>query len=217
MQQELAIAIENSNISNTAYSVSRISRNQTEKYILEIHYAKRYPQIKYAYGLFKNNKLVGVVTYGIPASRALCKGIAGEEYIDDILELNRLCLLDNLKNEASMLVASSLKQLPKPKIVVSYADSSQNHVGYVYQATNFIYTGLSDKHKEWRMVDSNIHSKNICKMYSLEERRNNPDKFIHIDRPRKHRYLYICGDKRYKKKMLSEIKYPIQDYPKCSN
>jgi len=217
MQQELAITINKTNISNTNYSVSRISRNQTEKYILEIHYAKRYPQMKYAYGLFKNEKLVGVITYGIPASRSLCKGIAGEEYIDDILELNRLCLLHNLKNEASMLVASSLKELPKPKIVVSYADSSQNHIGYVYQATNFIYTGLSDKRKEWRMINDNRHSKTICEKYSLEERKNNPDKFIHIDRPRKHRYLYICGDKRYKKNMLSKIKYPIYPYPKCNS
>jgi len=217
MQQELAITIDSTNISNTDYSVRRISRDQTEKYILEIHYAKRYPQMKYAFGLFKDALLVGIVSYGIPASRSLCKGIAGEEQAGDVLELNRLCLLNNLKNEASMLVSCSLKQLPKPKIIVSYADSSQNHVGYVYQATNFIYTGLSDKHKEWRMVDSNVHSKNICKMYTLEERKNNPDKFIHIDRPRKHRYLYICGDKRYKKKMLPKIKYGIQPYPKCNN
>tara|TARA_Y100001938_G_C7907162_1_gene337655 strand:+ start:39 stop:692 length:654 start_codon:yes stop_codon:yes gene_type:complete len=217
MQQELEIATETTKILNANYSVSRISRSQTEKYILEIHYAKRFPQIKYAFGLFKENLLVGIVTYGIPASRSLCKGIAGKEYINDVLELNRLCLLNNLKNEASMLVASSLKQLPKPKIIVSYADSSQNHVGYVYQATNFTYTGLSDKHKEWRMLGSNVHSKNICKMYSLEERKNNPDKFIHIDRPRKHRYIYICSDKRYKKKMLSKMKYATHPYPKCNS
>ena len=217
MQQELEITIKKTNISNTDYSVRRISRNQTKKYILEIHYAKRFPQIKYAFGLFKNDKLVGIITYGLPASRALCVGIAGKEHVDDILELNRLCLLHNLKNEASMLVASSLKELPKPKIVVSYADSSQNHIGYVYQATNFIYTGLSEKRKEWRMINDNRHGRTICEKYSLEERKNNPDKFIHIDRPRKHRYLYICGDKRYKKNMLSKIKYPIYPYPKCNS
>ena len=36
-----------------------------------------------------------------------------------------------------------IKATRKPKIVVSYADTSKGHVGYVYQATNFIYTGMS--------------------------------------------------------------------------
>ena len=67
------------------------------------------------------------------------------------------------------------------------------------------------------MINDNRHGRTICEKYSLEERKNNPDKFIHIDRPRKHRYLYICGDKRYKKNMLSKIKYPIYPYPKCNS
>jgi hypothetical protein len=69
-----------------------------------------------------------------------------------VLELNRLVLKYNKKNEASMLVGKSIKLLPKPKIIISYADISQNHIGYIYQATNFIYTGLSAKRKEWQMT-----------------------------------------------------------------
>ena len=33
--------------------------------------------------------------------------------------------------------------------------TSQNHTGNISKATNFIYTGLSDKRTEWRMKDSN--------------------------------------------------------------
>ena len=112
-------------------------------WLLNKHYAKRIPQIMFAFGLYEENSMVGVITYGIPASPPLCMGICGKEYSDKVLELNRVCLMDNTKNQASFLVANSIKLLPKISIIVSYADTEHGHVGYVYQATNFLYTGLS--------------------------------------------------------------------------
>ena len=199
------------------YQVVRISYDQTKPFILDIHYAKRMPSISYSFGLYLENELVGVVTYGSPASSSLCRGIAGDDYKKIVLELNRLVLKNNVKNEASFLVSNSFKQLPKPSIIVSYADTSQNHTGYIYQATNFIYTGLSDKRTEWRMKNTNKHSKTICEQYTLEERKGDPDRFYIIDRPRKHRYIYIIANKKDKKKLLKELKYPISPYPKGEN
>ena len=199
------------------YQVLRISYNETKPFILDIHYAKRMPSISYSFGLYLENELVGVVTYGSPASSSLCRGIAGDDYKKIVLELNRLVLKNNIKNEASFLVSNSFKQLPKPSIIVSYADTSQNHTGYIYQATNFIYTGLSDKRTEWRMKNTNKHSKTICEQYTLEERKGDPDRFYIIDRPRKHRYIYIIANKKDKKKLFKELKYHISDYPKGIN
>lgn len=198
----------------SGYSVERISYADTKPFILDIHYAKRMPSISYAYGLFKDNNLIGMVSYGSPPSPALCKGIAGEENKGLVIELNRLVLKNNEKNQASILIGASFKLLPRPKIIVSYADTEQEHIGVVYQATNFIYTGLSDKRKEWRLKGSNIHSKTVCETYSLEERKNNTDKFEQVDRPRKHRYIYFIGGKNEKKGLLKQLNYKIQDYPK---
>jgi len=196
------------------YEVKKINYNDTKPFILNIHYAKRMPSISFAYGLFLNNELVGIVSYGSPPSQSLCKGIAGVNNKHLVLELNRLVLKHNKKNEASMLVGQSFKLLPKPKIIVSYADTSQGHTGFIYQATNFIYTGLSDKRTEWRMINNNKHSKTICEQFTLTERKNNPDKFYLIDRPRKHRYLYLIGSKKEKKNLIKQLKYPILNYPK---
>ncbi len=196
------------------YDILRISYEETKPFILDIHYAKRMPSITYAYGLYRGLSLIGIISYGSPVSPALCKGIAGEKNKDDVLELNRLVLKENKKNQASMLIAASFKLLPKPKIIVSYADSEQDHLGIVYQATNFLYTGLSDKRTEWRMKGSNLHSKTVCDIYSLEERMNNPDKFINIERPRKHRYIYLLGGKIWKKNMSKQLAYKTMDYPK---
>ena len=144
----------------------------TYNWLLKKHYAKRIPNITNAFGLFDESELIGVVTYGIPPSPALCMGVCGEEHSSKVLELNRLCLQDNDKNQSSFLISQSLKMLPKPKIVISYADISQGHVGYVYQATNFLYTGLSAKRTEWRIIGSNLHSKTITEQSTIEERKS---------------------------------------------
>jgi len=86
-----------------------ISYNETKPFILNIHYAKRIPSvIQYSFGLFYKSELVGMVSYGTPASPDLCKGICGEEYKHLVKELNRLVLINNIKNEASLLIANLL-------------------------------------------------------------------------------------------------------------
>lgn len=188
--------------------VTEIKSFETYSWLKKLHYAKRIPCISYAFGLYLHNDLIGIVTYGLPASDAVCKGICGSNYKDKVIELNRLCLIDNHKNNASFLVGNSLKLLPKPKIVVSYADTAMNHNGYVYQATNFIYTGLTLKRKEWVLKGKNLHPRHIDKFNENAELR---------DRSQKHRYIYFLGNKKEKKEFLNNLKYQIEPYPKTQN
>lgn len=194
-----------------------IKYEECENWLLKIHYAKRIPCIEYSFGLYNNKSLVGVITYGSPPSPSLCVGICGDKYKNIVIELNRLVLKNNEKNLASFFISQSFKLLPKPLIIVSYADTSMNHNGYVYQATNFIYTGLSAKRNEWRIKNSNLHSKTISQLYTLNERKNNKDKFIHTERSQKHRYIYFLGSKVQKKQMLKALNYNIEPYPKNEN
>jgi len=178
-----------------------IKTHETEPWIMEKHYARRMPCISYAFGLFKNNYLVGIVTYGIPASNSLCEGVCGKENKHHVLELNRLCLLNNEKNESSFLVANSIKMLPKPKIIVSYADSAQGHIGYVYQATNFLFTGTT-KERTDMFAGEGKHSRHAI------------DPTIRQFRSAKHRYLYFHGTKYQKKLFNLSLNYKILNYPK---
>jgi hypothetical protein len=170
----------------------------------------------YAFGLYDDEKLVGVVTYGIPASPSLCMGICGKEWSEKVLELNRLCLQDNSKNQSSFLVSNSIKLLPKPTIVVSYADTGQGHVGYVYQATNFLYTGLSANRVDWTVKGlEHKHSKTLSDGMTLESiKEKYGDDFYYTERSRKHRYILFHGSKTDKKIMRKLLKYNIEPYPK---
>ena len=124
------------------YKVSSIKKELCYDWLLNKHYAKRVPSIMYSFGLFKTNILVGVLTFGMPPSSTLANSICGEKYKNIVLELNRLVVNDGLdKNCLSYFVSNSIKQLPKPKIIVSFSDMNMSHNGYIYQATNFIYTG----------------------------------------------------------------------------
>ena len=189
--------------------------------LLNVHYAKRIPSISYAYGLFEDGNLVGCVTYGTPSSSHLRSGVCGEEYASNILELNRLCLIDNKRNQASKLVSKSLSMLPRPSIVVSFADGEQGHVGYIYQACNFIYCGLSAKRTDWAIRGAEkMHGQSIADEFRGVENRSNAmrakygDDFYLKPRSRKHRYLYFLGSKNWKKKALSNLRYAVEQYPK---
>ena len=148
----------------TNYIVKSIKSELCKDWLLNKHYAKRLCSISYSFGLFyKNNILVGVITFGMPPSSTLAKSICGLEYKNYILELNRLVVNDGLpKNCLSYFVSNAIKKLPNNKIIVSFADANMNHNGYIYQATNFIYTGTSSNtHKFIDKFGKEFHFRNI--------------------------------------------------------
>jgi hypothetical protein len=145
------------------YTVESIKKELSKEWLLYKHYAKRTPSISFCFGLFKDNILVGVITFGMPPSSTLASSICGEKYKSIVLELNRLVVNDGLdKNALSYFVSNSINQLPKPKIIVSFSDNNMNHNGYIYQATNFIYTGQTANDTMYIGKDGNeFHFRNL--------------------------------------------------------
>jgi len=187
------------------YKVKSIDSFQCKDWLLNKHYAKRIPSIEYSFGLFCGNVLVGVCTFGQPASPNVNKGICGDNYGKYVIELNRLVTDDGIdENCLSYFVGTCLRVLPKPKIVVSYSDSSM-HYGYIYQATNFIYTG-SGEPRTHLAAEGGKHPRHYVK--ENEER---------IEWTPKHRYLYIVGNKQFKKEITNNLRYQVLPYPKGDN
>lgn len=84
--------------------VRRISFDDAKPFLLGIHYARRLPCVTDAFGLFLDGKIIGVVTYGVPASRPLCVGLAGKENAENVRELNRLCILPEYNGGGTILL-----------------------------------------------------------------------------------------------------------------
>lgn len=188
------------------YIVKSIDSYLCKDWLLNKHYAKRLCSISYSFGLFNNNILIGVLTIGKPASPQLCNGVCGIENSKYVYELNRLCVNDNLeKNVLSYFVSKSLKLIDENMILVSYADTKMNHNGYIYQATNWIYTGATKERTDIGLEDG-THSRHYNK---------NIDYSIRKFRSSKHRYIYFLG--KLRNRFLKELNYKIQPYPKGEN
>jgi len=187
------------------YHVQSINKDEVKPWILTKHYAHRMPSVLYAFGLYESKELVGVCTFGM--SPNYIENKAWHPF--DCLEFNRLIINTESKNAASYLVGNAIKLMKKPTVFISYADIRQGHVGYVYQATNWIYTGIGGEGQRIYIMKNGDerhqrHEDTIDK--SLVER---IEKTVG-----KARYYYLHGSKTQKKQMLKALRYPILPYPK---
>jgi hypothetical protein len=198
------------------WTVERIDNSTAQQIIVENHYLHRKAPCSAAFGLFDDmGRLLGVVMYGTPSSAPLRSGICGPDEAMNVIELTRLWIHDDApKNGESFLIGRSLKNCGK-EIVVSFADTEQNHLGIVYQATNWIYTGLSAKRTDWTVEGENKHGQTWGDKFTAAEMREKfGDRFSLQPRSRKHRYVFINAKGGRKKELLSKLKYQVCDYPK---
>ena len=135
-----------------------------------------------------------------------------------------MCVDNKDKNCLSYFVSQTLKMLPKHKIIVSYSEIEQGHNGYIYQATNFLYTGHSHTQKDWKLKGKeNIHTRTLMDEFAFEKNRVKKlkekygDELYQVKRKAKNRYIYFVGNKTQKKNMLNNLKYEVQPYPKGKN
>ncbi len=215
-------------------SVQKVPKSVYSDWLLNKHYAKRLCSVSYAYGLYIDQEIKGVVTYGMSPSATLAESIAGEKYKKIVYELNRLITVDDLpKNALSQFVTKSFKLLPKPLIIVSFADPNNGHNGYIYQATNFIYTGISSNSIQYTFPDGKeFHFKNFRhKKHSstfqkeigkTKDQISNQDIINFYDLQKKniegkHRYIQILGSKTDKRSIMRDFKLDVLQYPKGEN
>jgi hypothetical protein len=202
-------------------SIVEISRKDYLPFLLDIHYARRVPSISRAFGLMVDGDLEGVATYGTPPSATLRRGVCGSDFEASVIELNRLCLIHNERNDASWLVSASIRQMARDAVYVSFADTNQGHSGIVYQACNFLYCGLSAKRTDWKVKGrENLHGQTIADEFRGQPNRaalmreKYGDDFYLAPRSRKHRYVLIAGSRKFKQAARAALKYSVEDYPK---
>jgi hypothetical protein len=183
------------------YHIEKINKKEAEIILNKFHYLSKQGfgfRSNFNYGLFLDDKLIGITIYHTLSVPETAKGMFGLERDKQsgIYELGRLALDPHCyeKNLTSWFLSRTiklLKQETQVKCILSYADSDF-HNGYIYQATNFKYYGLTDKKKDFYILQDDgsykKHQRGKIKGLSGEWR----------DRSRKHRYL-ILFDKELKK------------------
>lgn len=179
------------------------------------HYSNSLPPGKtFKVGVWENKKFIGAIVY---AYGACC--YVGHEFSlrqDQWVELTRVAL-NKHKTEVTKLVSISLKILKKEcpglRLVVSYADQNQDHLGVIYQAGNWIYVGETKRTRNILINGELKHTRTVSSSYGnkrMDYLRKHVDKNAKAvySKP-KYKYLMPL-DKKMRKKILRLKK----DYPK---
>lgn len=222
-------------------TIRPITKKTAKDIIEKHHYTHNFSSCRYSLGVYykkenvhkfldtNNEELIGCIVYGHPVGSLAVNSISEELEFNNVLELTRLFIFDGYgKNIESFVISQSFRWLkknaPNIKVLISYADPEQSHLGIIYQATNWNYQGIGysklmpsysirlTENGEWihsRTVGSKFQSRNIEHLKRVIGKT-----FWRKEESSKHRYLYFLCDKREKKRLVNSLKYPPMKYPK---
>ena len=194
----------------TGLSVGSISWRNSVEIMRNYHYLGRPPgTTAKCYGLYRGGEVMGAIIYG-NIFRKNAARICGVKWADSVLELSRLWVTDELpRNTESWFIARSLRLLradrPDIAILLSYADSNVGHVGTIYQATNWLYTGAST---EGQTVDSDGNP------ISRRKLKRGATGYTRAHRCPKHRYVMFLGARHTRRELRHSLRWPVLPYPK---
>src|SRR4051812_11720092 len=163
------------------------------------HYSERMPSGKLIkIGVWEDEKFIGCILFGRGANNCLGKPYGMKQ--TQCCELVRIALTTHV-TPVSRIISIALKMIakfcPDIKMIVSFADTDQNHHGGVYQASNWVYAGKTTAAEEYIVNGKRMHGRSMRALYGT-----------HIDKPyitkvmgsSKHRYLYFL-DKDFMKEL----------------
>ena len=186
--------------------------------IVRNHYLHSLPGgTQLCFGVFLGKRLMGALTIGCGPSQAY--RLVGGAAPDECGVLTRLWLSDELpRNSESRVLGIVLRALRKDtglKFLVSYADPSQGHLGTIYQATGWLYTGLSEATPLYDIGDGVArHSRSFSHAYRSHSVRHFARHGIEVrlvPQAPKHRYLFFI-DKRWRRRLnVPDLPYPKRD------
>ncbi len=95
------------------------------------------------FGVWEDGKFIGAVVYGRGSNSNIGKQIHLTQ--TQICELVRVALRPHT-TPVSRIIAITIQFMKKSNVglqaIVSYADDGQGHIGTIYQAGNWLYTGI---------------------------------------------------------------------------
>jgi hypothetical protein len=231
--------VEGKEYCNTSnYYLIPTTKDEVYDMVVNKHYAGRWTGASLILGIYErgnkphqffdliSDKLVGCVVYGSPVARHGVKSISPTLDFDEVWELKRLWVEDGHgSNIESYSISQSIKYIkqnhPNIKVLISYADPMENHLGLVYRATNWMYQGNEVSHsgtmyqyrfsdeEQWLSPRAMNNKIGVCGLTDVLK--VYPQiKYKPIER--KHRYLYFTCSKSEKKKIIKDLKHPILSY-----
>jgi len=193
-----------------------ISHIEAKNLLVGHHYLRSFPGgTKLCFGVLMSNRLLGALTLGV--GPFLGYKIVSDANPDDVVTLTRFWLSDELpSNSESKVLGLALRALKKDtclKFVLAYSDPSAGHLGTIYQASNWLYIGLSSATPLYDIGDGVLHhSRTLAHQlgtHSIRYLTSNGINVKLVPQLPKHRYVYFLD-----KSWSARLTVPILPYPK---
>lgn len=188
---------------------------EAAKYAVEKwHYSRSMPTGKLVkFGVWENAEFVGAIIYGRGAAPNLLNQYGLTQMQG--CELVRVAMTKHTV-PVSRVLAITLRTMkrtqPGLRLVVSFADPDEGHVGGIYKASGWVYTGRMRPAKYFRILGKIVHPRSVgAKGVSQtinEVRRLLDPSAEEVWKDGKHRYLMPLDDK-----MRAAIEPLAQPYP----
>ena len=172
------------------YKIEQIDNKLANTIVTIEHYLERSCPAKYSFGLFDIlGNIKGVIIFTHVLSPSLKNSVINTD--KEMIELARVWVDDAApRNTESFFIGNTIRKL-KEELIISFADTAQNHKGIIYQACNFMYLGLTKKTKEYKIKGREGKS-SYFKGQTVNDLRNKygEENIVMVDRSLKHIYLY---------------------------
>ena len=131
------------------------------------HYSRIMPSGKLArLGVWEDGAFIGAVVFGTGANFHLAEPFGLERL--EVCELVRVALRAHatpVSRILSIAIRILTRKMPGIRLIVSYADTAQGHIGKIYQASNWTYIGVSDTSVKFRIRGKVLHSRTVRETY----------------------------------------------------
>ena len=194
--------------------ITRANREAVHYSCLYFHYARCVPIYLYAYNIYNDtNEWCGCILFGLGA----CANISHKLNCipGTCLELQRVALNGKQgHNATSKAVSLAMHQVKQDAVLLkclfSFADTGQNHIGVIYQATNWLYVGISKGDTFYEKNGKKQHRRSIGTIRKRQNYKFTVTEMGYSSIRVADKYFYVYPyDKKLKRELLSKQKpYP---------
>ncbi len=180
------------------------------------HYLHSFPGGTFlSFGVFAGAELVGALTLGVGPLLAHCLVDGATRH--DCASLTRLWLSDDLPENSESrvlgIVLRSLRRYTSLRFLTTYADPAAGHLGVIYQATGWLYVGLSEATPRYDLRDGRSrHTRSVGQVFgthSIQHLVRHGLSVRLVPQMAKYRYVYFL-DPTWR----SRLSRPALPYPK---
>ena len=214
--------------------VREISYAEAKNVILSTEWLGNLGTTEHTHGIFFGRYLGGVVCFGRTAGTQVSRSICGSEHAEKVVTLCRgACVHWAHPHSASFLIAEACRQMAMKSfhVFVAYSDPEAGEIGTIYQASNWLYCGMTNPTAKFRTPDGKIHDSRQVSCLTRDrtggtikyKRSRAEQKEMLVEQgceffegTPKHRYVLFVGNRRIKRILRNALRWEVLPYPEAA-